>query len=430
MYTRRRFLGHVGSVAALGTGAWLAGKAGAKSVSANEKITMGHIGVGGMGNEHVNWFAGLDDVEIVALCDVDASHLQGTMDRLGKLRPGNSAKGYHDLRELLARDDIDAVSIATPDHWHALATILAFEAGKDVYCEKPLCHSVAESHAMLRARKRHDRVFQLGTQIHAGENYHRVIDIIHSGALGKISEVNLWKVGGSPGLGYPAPQAPPPELDWDFWQGPAPERDYVPERCHFSYRYFWDYSGGDFTDFWCHIADIAFWALEIGEPKTIQARGEAPLDGIADTPNTIDADFTFENLHMTWSSKQPAFAGAAGRGIGCRFVGENGWLVTDYDDRVICLDGKEMTDLPDVPKSTPRSPGHQRLFVDCVRSRALTESNLEYVQTMTLPMLLACISFRLGRKLTWDATTQSFLGDEAANRMLDIPYRAPWWLPA
>lgn len=420
----------LGSATALGAGAWLAQRTGAQTVSANEKIVVGHIGVGGMGNEHVNWFAGLDDVEIAAVCDVDATHLQGTIDRVGTLRPGRKVDGYRDLRELLARDDIDAVTIATPDHWHALAAILAFEAGKDVYGEKPLCHSVAESHAMVRARKRHDRVFQLGTQIHAEENYHRVVDIVRSGVLGQIHTVNLWKTGGSPGLGYPEPQTPPATLDWDLWQGPAAERPYVPERCHFSYRYFFDYSGGDFADFWCHISDIAFWALGIGEPKTIDATGEPPLDGIADTPNWIDVDFTFEDLHLTWTSKTPDFPGAAGRGIGARFVGETGTLVCDYFSRVIYLEGKELDDIPEVPQATPRSPGHQRLFVDCVRSRQQPESHLDYVHTMTLPMLLACISFRLGRKLTWDAATQRFVGDEAANRMLDIPYRSPWWLPA
>ncbi len=430
MISRRRFLQQVGTASAIGAGALWARQTGAQTVSANEKVVVGHIGVGGMGNEHVNWFAGLADVEIAAVCDVDETHLAHTIERLGTLRPGSKVDGYKDLRDLLARDDIDAVTIATPDHWHALATILAFEAGKDVYCEKPLCHSVAESRAMVRARQRTNRVFQLGTQIHAEENYHRVVDLLHAGVIGKVHTVNLWKNGGSPGLGYPEPQTPPPGLDWDLWQGPAPEREYLAERCHFSYRYFWDYSGGDFADFWCHIADIAFWALGIGEPKTIHATGEPPLDGIADTPNTIDVDFTFDDLHLTWTSTTPAFPGAAGRGIGARFVGEKGELVADYFSRVVFLDGKELDDIPDVPQATPRSPGHQRHFVDCVRSRQQPESNLEYVQTMTLPMLLACISFRLGRKLTWDQATQRFVGDEAANRMLDIPYRAPWWLPA
>jgi len=428
--TRRRFLQTTGAAAA-GAGLGVMGLAGkARAVSANEKIVVAHIGVGGMGNGHLGWFAGFPDVEIAALCDVDQTRLEGTLARLTELRPDTKTDCYGDFRRVLERGDIDAVTCATPDHWHALISILAFQAGKDVYSEKPLCHTFAESVAMVNARRRYDRVFQLGTQIHEGENYHRTVELVRSGALGKIHTVRLWKTGGAPDMGFPPDEAPPPGLDWEMWLGPAPWSPYTPARCPFNFRYFWDYSGGVYADFWCHIADIAFWALEdLGAPRTIEARGEPPASGIADTPAWVDVDYDCGDRQVCWTTDIPDVPGAAGRGIGCVFEGERGSLVVDYGSRALFLDGQELTDLPDVPVSLPRSPGHQRNFVDCVRSRELTESNLDYAYRMTLPLHLGCISFRLGRKLTWDDTQQQFADDAAANRMLSQPYRAPWYLP-
>jgi predicted dehydrogenase len=405
------------------------GSGRARAVSPNEKIVVGHVGVGGMGNAHVDWFASFPDVETAAICDVDETHRLSTLARLKQWRPDTRAEPYADFRRVLERKDIDVITCATPDHWHALVTILAFQAGKDVYSEKPLSHNWAEGRAMVNAGRRYGRVFQLGTQIHAGENYHRVVELVRSGVLGKIHTVRIWKEGGSPGLGFPPDQDPPPTLDWDMWLGPAPWRPYNPARCHFTFRYFSDYSGGDFADFWCHIADIVFWALEPTGLRTISARGEEPLDGIADTPRWIDVDYEFDDLKVHWTTRAPDVPGAAGRGIGAQFEGTRGSLVTDYGSRVIFLDGQELYDLPEVPQTLPRSPGHPRNFLDCVKSRALTESHLEYVFRMTTPMYLGSISFRLGRPLTWDPEREQFVGDEAANRLLSRPYRAPWRLP-
>lgn len=427
--TRRGFLRRLAAGTA---GAGLAGPLLTRSARAappSERIRVAHIGVGGMGMAHMSWFAGFPDVEIAALCDVDEGHLAAAMQRLTELRPDARATAYRDFRHVLDRDDIDAVTCATPDHWHALVAISAFQAGKDVYGEKPLSHTLAESYAMVRARRRYGRVFQLGTQIHEGENYHRTVELVRSGALGRIHTVRVWKVGGSPGLGYPEAQEPPDGLDWNMWLGPAPWRPYTPARCHFTFRYFWDTSGGDYADFWCHIADIVFWALDPGEPRTIEARGDPPSDGIADTPAWIDVDFDFGDLKLYWTSHAPDVPGAAGRGIGAQFEGTDGSLVVDYGSRVVFIGGEELTDLPEVPATLPRSPGHQRNFLDCVRSREQPESNLDYVHRMTLPMHLGAVSFRLRRKLTWDPEGHAFVGDEPANRMLGQPYRAPWRLP-
>src|SRR5687768_12389977 len=232
-----------------------------RTPAASDKVRVAHIGLGGMGLNHLKWYAALPEVEIAALCDVDQEHLATAFKTLESLKPGHKADGYADFRKILDRKDIDAITCATPDHWHAQIATLAFRAGKDVYGEKPLSFDVREGQRMLKALKRNKRVFQLGTQIHAGENYHRVAEIIQSGAIGKVHTLRLWKTGLPPELGPAQIQTPPSTLDWDMWLGPAPYAAYTPQRCHFTYRYFLDYSGGVFQDFWCHIADIVYWSV-------------------------------------------------------------------------------------------------------------------------------------------------------------------------
>lgn len=398
-------------------------------LGANEKIRVAHVGVGGMGESHLRWFAAFPDCETVALADVDQVRAAQKKELLGSLRPEVKVDTYSDFRDILDRSDIDVVTCATPDHWHAPVALAAFEAGKDVYGEKPLSYSVVEGRAMLAAQRKHKRVFQLGTQIHAGDNYHRVVELVQSGVLGKIHTVRLWKTGGAPNLGWPRNETPPATLDWDMWLGPAPYIDYTPARCHFSYRYFFDFSGGVFADFWCHIADVVFWALKPEGLTRVSARGEVPMDNIADTPLWIDVDFDFKGLKLHWTTNPPDIEWAKGRSIGAYFEGTEGSLICDYGDREISIGGETFKDLPEVPQSIPRSPGHQRNFLDAVRSRGVPESNLEYARGMTLPMHLALISFRLKRELNWDSERERFIGDPAADYMLHRDYRSPWSLP-
>lgn len=397
----------------------------ARKVVASDRLRVAIVGLGNMGNQHLKWFAALPEVEVVALCDVDKEHLASALKTLSDLQPLSKAEGYSDFRHVLDRKDIDAISCATPDHWHAQIATLAFKAGKDVYGEKPLSYDVHEAQRMLKALKRHDRIFQMGTQIHAGDNYHRVVEIIRSGALGKIHTVRLWKTGAPPDLGLAQIQAPPPSLDWDMWLGPAPYTDYTPQRCHGTYRYFLDYSGGVFADFWCHIADVVYWSIDPRGLKTIDARGQAP-NGFNDAPAWLDADYQFEDLKLHWTHEPPDVPGATDRGIGAYFEGEKGTLLCDYGSRLITMNGETVDDLPNIPITLKRSPGHQQNFVDAVKSRTQPESNLEYARRMTLPMHLGLISYRLGRKLTWDSKKERFEHDKEANALLQREYRKKW----
>ncbi len=397
----------------------------ARKVVASDRVRIAIVGLGGMGLQHLEWFAALPEVEVVALCDVDKDHLDRALKALATLQPQGKAQGYTDFRRILERKDIDAISCATPDHWHAQIATLAFEAGKDVYGEKPLSYDVREGQRMSKALNRHSRVFQMGTQIHAGDNYHRVVEIIRSGALGKINTVRLWKTGTPPDLGTPQVQAPPPSLDWDMWLGPAPFTDYTPQRCHFTYRYFLDYSGGIFADFWCHIADVVYWSLDPKGLKTINARGQAPK-GFNDAPEWLDVDYEFDDLKLFWTHEPPDVPGAADRSIGAYFEGEKGTLLCDYGSRLITMNGETVEDLPDVAITLPRSPGHQQNFIDAVKSRNQTESNLDYARRMTLPMHLGLISYRLGRQLSWNSEKEKFTNDKEANSLLHRPYRKKW----
>ena len=391
----------------------------------SDRLRVAHIGVNGMGNNHMRWFAGLPEVEVAALCDLDQSILNKSLKTLEGLQPGIKADGYEDFRHILDRNDIDAITCATPDHWHSRVAILAFQAGKDVYGEKPLSYDVKEGQDMLVAMNQHKRVFQLGTQIHATDNYHRVVELVRSGMIGKVHTVRLWKTGHSPGLGFPSKQKPPATFNYDMWLGPAPKADYFPERCHKSYRYFLDYSGGIYADFWCHIADIAFWALQPRNLKSVVAKGEKTGE-VADAPKWVDAEFEFDDLKVFWTTEPPNVPGAKDRHIGAYFEGDKGTLICDYNTRSVTINNETTDDLAEVPESIPRSPGHQQNFVDAVKARTQPESNLAYAREMTLPMHLGLISWRLGRPLNWDADTEQFVGDKEANVLLSRKPRKKW----
>ena len=397
-------------------------------IKPSDKVRIAVIGTGNMGTNHLEWFSNLPEADVVAIADVDLDRQSKALNNLKQWQPQVKVDTYNDFRKILERADIDAISCATPDHWHAQVAALAFEAGKDVYGEKPLSYSVAEGQMMLKYQQKNNRIFQLGTQIHATDNYHRVVELIQGNAIGKVHTIRLWKTGGPPVMQATRVSGPPQSLDWDRWLGLAPQVDYLPERCHGTFRYFLDYSGGVYADFWCHIADVAFWACQPSGLKTIEAKGEK-ADGIADTPGWINVDFAFDNLNLHWTTEPPPVPGAADMHIGAYFEGEKGSLICDYNTRKLTIDGEIMDDLDHIPVSITRSPGHQQNFIDSVKSRQQPESNLAYARQMTLPMHLGLISWRLGRKLTWDPQEEKFIGDAVADKLLKRKNRKKWqWI--
>lgn len=398
--------------------------------SPNERIRVGFIGLGGMGTERLRGFMRYDDVEVAGVCDVDSSHLEKAIAEV-EARKGYKPEGYRDFRKLLERKDVDAVVVTTPDHWHALITILACKAGKDVFVEKPLCHNIAEGRRMMNAAVENQRITQLGTHIHNDiDNYRRVVEMIQSGNIGRITRVQCWKNSDKfHGATNPPDCAPPAELDYNFWLGPAPMRPYNPNRSHFNFRYFWDYSGGTFMDFWCHITDVAYWSLGLKAPLSVSAVGARRyVYDDTETPNCLDVLYEFPDLTLAWTVNPtpPAFQHMGG--IGCIFYGSRATLVTNYTAHEIWVDGKKVDDFPRPEPTIPNSPGHIREFLDSIKSRQKTTCNIEYAYNLTKGGLLGNIAYRTGERIYWDDERERITNSPKANALIQRKYRSPWKL--
>ena len=334
--TRRVFLG----ATAAGLASVIHRPAFAQPVAPSDQIRLALIGVGGMGTGRLTEFMKEPGVRIAAICDVDGRHRDAAIARV-QTTLGYAPRGEGDFRRVLLDKNVDAVAIQTPDHWHAIAAVRAMEAGKDVFVEKPLSYSVAEGRAMADASSRYARVTQMGNHIHnTGRNYRNVVELVQSGSLGRITRVQCWRTWDRP-LTNEEPASKPAELDYDFWLGPAPARPYTPLRSHRTFRNFWDYSGGTFIDFWCHIMDVAVWALDLGAPRSVSAMGGRFFNtDTTETPDTLDAMLEYERLLVSFSLRPAPPAGFTHMGgIGCVFEGTEATLVTNYGSNEVWVKG-------------------------------------------------------------------------------------------
>jgi predicted dehydrogenase len=438
-WTRREFLAAsaLAAAAADASPAYSAGRDGPSQdaakpdparVAPSEKIVLGFIGTGGMGTGLLNTFKRFPQVSIAAVCDVYEPHLHRAQSASGQ-----TPEAYRDFRKVLDRKDLDAVVIATPDHWHAIIAILACQAGKDVYCEKPLAHRIQEGRAMVTAAEKARRVTQMGNLIHAGENYHRVVEIVRSGVLGKISKTRVWMAADRSGLGRPKDGPPPERCDYNFWLGPAPKRPFNPNRFTFNWRYFWDYGGGILTDFCCHIVDLVHWAMDVEAPRTISAvGGRYALDDNAEVPDTLEVAYEYEKgdqkFLMVWSQTDADSHGIENQGLGIMFQGTEATLVADYSHyRIIPEKGRKI-EVP--PKTLPRSVGHHREWLDAIKSRVPCSCHFGYGHRLTTVGSLGNISLWTGEKLKWDPVAERIVNHPEANQYLTKEYRGPWTLPS
>jgi len=421
--SRRAFL-----AASTAAAAGLARGQDARPATPSEAIRLGFIGVGGMGSGLLKTFRGMPDVRVAAVCDVYEPHLLRA-----KEAAGGKVEAYGDFRRVLDRKDVDAVVVATPDHWHAIPTILACQAGKDVYCEKPLAGRIAEGRAMADAAAKFSRVTQMGNLIHAGENYRRVVEVVRSGVLGPIFKTKVWMAGHRQGIGSPADSAPPPGLDYDFWLGPAPLRPFNPNRFTFNWRYFWDYGGGYLTDFVCHIVDLVHWAMEVDAPSTISATGGRYVErDNAETPDTLEVLYHYpkgdHGFTMVWSQCDRSSYAPEGKGLGILFQGTEATLVADYTSFQVIPEKGRTIELPS--PSLPRSVGHHREWLDAIRTRGKTSCHFEYGHRLSTVGHLGNIALLTGETLRWDAPTERVTNHPEANAYLArAEYRAPWSIP-
>jgi predicted dehydrogenase len=425
--SRRAFLG----TAAVGLGVTALSRQTFARQAPSDQIVMGIIGVGGQGTSRLRQFLEHPDVRIAAICDVDKTHLSRAIGIVQEAR-GYSPRGVGDFRRILDDREIQAVAIMTPDHWHSIPTVRAFEAGKDVFVEKPLSYTVAEGRLMADASSRHKRVSQMGNHIHNDlPNYRRVVELVQCGSLGRITQVHVWKTGPTTPFTTTNPPSLPPDLDYDFWLGPAPRHEYDPLRSHFTYRYFWDYSGGVLIDFWCHIVDVAVWAMNLKAPRSITATGgRFFLKDSTEAPDTVEAVLDYPDLVMTFSLRPTPLPGFEHMGhIGCLFEGTEASVVTNYETHEVWSKGKRIDDFPRPDRTIPDSPGHLREFLDAIKTRELdTTCNVRYGHRVTSLGLLTNIAYRTGRRLYWDDARERILHDDEANKYLSRHFRKPYRL--
>ena len=403
---------------------------------ANSRVGLGVIGVAGRGfGAHVKTFSTFEDVDIVAVCDVYQPHIDRAIEFTG-----GKAKGYRNYKDLLADPAVDAVVVATPPHWHTLMTLDALAAGKDVYCEKPMCRFPVEGKLMTEYAAKYGRITQVGTQIHATENYHKCVDVVRSGSLGKITAVRNFCAmnDNSEGLGNPADETPLEGLDWDAWIGPAPTVPFNIGRFRDGmHRYFKDYVDSWLHELGPHIVDLPFWALELGCPTSVTAAGgRYATSSIADVPDTFDVLWEFPDMVMTWTLMQSSSfnfgVGAAGGGrkLGIVFDGTEGTLLANYgvcqvlDKQGNLVVGKEY------PVAAPPSPGHEREFIDGVLNRTECSCSFANHLPMHTALNLAHVALKLERKLRWDAASWQVVGDAEANELIKPPYENGYSLPA
>ena len=434
-FSRRDFLGRSAGLSAVGIAAPYLLSSGA--AGANDRIRLGFIGVGQRAQQIMKEFLKESDVEFTALCDVWTRNLDAAV----AMCP-SAPKTYRDFRELLADDKVDAVVIGTPPHWHALQAIAACEAGKDVYLEKPMTLSVGESLAVKRAVDKHGIVSQIGTQIHAGENYRRVVDIVRSGVLGKIGVVRAIHCGnqGPEGIGNTPDGEPPEGLDWDFWCGPAKKRPFNPIIVKGAYEHgsFLDYSGGWTPGMAPHVLDLVYWALELGHPTVASSSGgRYAIGGVGDCYDMHEAVFQYPDFTLTWSSSMMNAFGLTSpqpdgkqRSLAASFRGLNATLVTDYDTHDIHPERKQTIDTNGVPETTPKSPGHYREWLDCIRSREQPSCHIGYHYKIDVAINLSLIAMKVGRSVRFDPETETIPNDPEADALFMAPYREPWKAPS
>jgi predicted dehydrogenase len=418
-------------------------------LGANERVRTGFIGIGLIGKRHLLDFLGQQDVDVVGISEVYEPRLREGIATVAE-KSGKQAEGFKDFRRMLDRKDIDAVVVSTPDHWHALMTIMACAAGKDVYVEKPLTLFVREGRWMVDAAKHHKRIVQVGTQQRSGEQYKQCVELIRQGHIGEVRNIRIASFRNiTPGFTKPVGTEKLSPADWQMWLGPAPDRPFDENRCIYHFRWFWDYSGGQTTNLLSHNLDIVQWAMN-AMPRTVAAMGgRYSLKGLGETPDVFEAIFDYANpgFILNWSSSEIS----ANRRGGFEFCGTKGTLRLERSGFEVIPDPMIQAEdqIPSfterrAPRSSPptlrttamKKEGyeqvrdqfvpHVRNFLDCIKSRQQPVSDVESGHKTSASCLLANIALKVGRTIRWDDTKEEIIGDREASKLLIKDYRAPW----
>jgi predicted dehydrogenase len=407
----------------------------------SNKVTLGCIGVGWQGGGNLSNFLAQADCQVVAICDVDEKHLREAVDKVNKQYGNKDCKGYKDFRELIARKDIDAVCISTPDHWHAIISIAAANAGKDIFCEKPLSHRLGEGIAMVNAVQKNQRIWQTGSWQRSVASFRWAVELVQNGYIGKVTRVEVGLPSGHSDFGKTGKDQPdgpvPAGVDFEMWTGPAMMKPFNPCRFHKNWR--WDYNtgGGQLMDWIGHHCDIAHWGLAnpkfgcgpddaIGPIELTASAEFPPKDAIWNTATKFRVDCKYpNNVEVVIAGGDRAIEG------GAKWIGPDGWVsVTRGKFQASNVDW--IRDIQKLDKKGElgialyRSPGHFREFIDSVKSRKRTQTPVEIAHRSQTPGHLGYIASVTGRKIRWDAAKQEIIGDEEATRMMAPMARGDW----
>ncbi|MDR0797041.1 MAG: Gfo/Idh/MocA family oxidoreductase [Tannerella sp.] len=436
MSTRREF---IRQASLLGAGLSVSPfmiKAGINRVGANDIIRVGLIGCNGQGMSNLQAFLRNPEVECVAIADIDDAVLQRGAERAERVNTKKVPNLYKDWRKIMDNKDIDVVIVGTPDHWHCLQLVAACEAGKDVFCEKPLGNSIEECNVMIRAAEKYKRVVQVGQWQRSDPHWQDAMAFVHSGKLGKIRTVRVFSYQGwCPSIPVqPDQPAPPPGVDYDMWLGPATKRPFNKNRFHFTFRWFWDYAGGLMTDWGVHLLDYALYGMKVTAPGSIMAAGGkfGYPDDACETPDLLQTIYTFDDFTVLWDHAIGIDDGAYGRNHGLGFVGENGTLVLDRGGwEVIPETVNKVARMEAVPLNKPYGGGglnlHVKNHLECIKTRNPNcNASIEIGSHIAKFSQLGNIAYRTGKKLSWDG--KSF-NDKEADAYLTKQYRAPWEFP-
>lgn len=434
--SRRKFLKESSIATALSPLVFTAGSPFTRSLraaepGANDKVRLGLIGSGGMGRGDLDCFFLNPEVDCAVICDVDDAMIAKGL-AICQAKRGTKPDTVKDFRRVLDRKDVDVVLIATPDHWHALPAVLACQAGKDVYVEKPLATSIDEGRAMLEASRRHQRVVQMGSQWRSCRHIIEAAEFIHSGKLGRVSLVRGWAyLDWLPTIGKPADGAPPAGVDYDMWLGPAPKRAFNPNRFHFNFRWFWDYAGGLMTDWGVHLINMMLMGMGPEAPKSVfSSGGKFVFDDNSETPDSQVTVYEFPTYTLIWEHKAGLNNGLNGRSWGVEWNGTEGTIILNdegwelMNERKRAKAGSEKK-----PGSGDPRPAHVRNFLDCVKTRKAPVLNLEIGHHVSTIAHLGNIAYRTGRKLVWDSAKEQVADDPVADKLVGTAYREPWKLP-
>ena len=406
------------------------------TIAPSDRIVMGLIGAGGMGNHDMGQFLNMKDTQITAVCDVDDRHLKSTKNRIDTKYDNKDARTYRDFRDFLDNEKLDAVIMALPDHWHGIIAVSAANKGLDIYGEKPLARSITDGRAIVNAAQKNNIIWQTGSWQRSVSNFKKAAELVRNGVIGKITHVEVGLPDGRQSIGTPPIQNPPEGVDWDRWLGPAPK---VPFRgvLHFDWRWIQDYSGGQLTDWAGHHIDIANWGLGFDQtaPVSIKGKGVYPVEGIYNVPVEYLIEAKYENgvvmtiANSRYFEDKRKHTQSPRPGMGTVWYGDKGWIHVKRGG--LWASNPEFLKIPEKDLETKlyNSPDHWRNFLDCVKSREKTITPVEVAHNSISVALMGEIAMLTGEDLKWDAKNERFSNSENANRLLSRPYRAPWTMP-